>query len=80
MTYNVTTNQVILIVVLAFWELVWKGVALWRAAHRNQRNWFIAMLIVNSVGVLPIIYLLMTEFRPDATDERYLNTPIPHRS
>ncbi len=42
---------------LAIWELVWKGFALWHAAKNKQRNWFIAILIINSVGILPILFL-----------------------
>jgi hypothetical protein len=43
--------------VILIWSLLWKGLALWNAAKNNQRNWFIAILIVNMVGILEIIYL-----------------------
>lgn len=43
--------------IVLVWELFWKGKALWRAVKNEQMNWFIAILIVNSVGILPIIYL-----------------------
>lgn len=46
-------------VLLAIWDLVWKAIALWRAAQRKEVLWFIAILIVNSLGILPIIYLLL---------------------
>jgi len=39
------------------WALLWKGLALWKAAKLDQRNWFIVLLIVNAVGILEIIYL-----------------------
>lgn len=39
------------------WSLFWKGFSLWRAAKNDQRNWFIAILILNTVGILEIIYL-----------------------
>jgi hypothetical protein len=42
---------------LGIWEITWKGFALWRAAKNNSKYWFIPLLIVNSVGLLPIIYL-----------------------
>lgn len=38
--------------------IVLKGVALWRAARNGHKGWFIAMLIVNLMGILEIIYLL----------------------
>ena len=39
------------------WSLLWKGVALWKAAKLDQRNWFIVLLIVNALGILEIVYL-----------------------
>ncbi len=42
---------------LIIWEVFWKGKGLWRAAKKNQLGWFIAILVINSLGILPIIYL-----------------------
>lgn len=39
------------------WSLLWKGIALWKAAKLGQRNWFIVILIVNTVGILELVYL-----------------------
>ncbi|MDD3880607.1 MAG: DUF5652 family protein [Syntrophomonas sp.] len=39
---------------------MWKGLALWRAARLNQVAWYIALLIINTVGVFEIIYLIAT--------------------
>lgn len=44
------------ILVLA-WSLFWKGLALWHSSKRNQPYWFIAMLLINTMGILEIIYL-----------------------
>jgi hypothetical protein len=44
---------------LLIWELVWKGLALWQAAKKEQKYWFMAILIFNTVGILPISYLLL---------------------
>jgi hypothetical protein len=55
---NLETWQVALIGVAVIWEFLWKGFALWRASRNNQQGWFIALFILNTVGVLPIIYLL----------------------
>lgn len=38
-------------------DLVLKGIALWKAGRNNQLYWFIALLLVNSMGILPLIYL-----------------------
>lgn len=39
------------------WSLYWKGHALWRAAKSGNKNWFIALLVINTVGILDIIYI-----------------------
>jgi len=39
------------------WSIFWKGLALWHAARRNDYIWFIVMVIVNTLGILEIIYL-----------------------
>lgn len=39
------------------WSIVWKGIALWKASKSSQRNWFIALLVINSLGILEIVYL-----------------------
>lgn len=49
-------NQVLLSL-LILWSLVWKGLALWKAAHRKEQWWFIAMLVINTAGLLEIFYL-----------------------
>jgi hypothetical protein len=50
------------LVIVSAWTLVWKGLGLWHAGQFKQKKWFIAMLILNTAGLLPIIYLLW--FKP----------------
>jgi hypothetical protein len=56
-TLNFLPWWVLLISVII--ELALKGFALYRAARNEQKYWFIAILIVNSIGILPLIYLLL---------------------
>lgn len=42
---------------LLIWSLVWKGLGLWKAAQEKQKGWFVAMLILNTAGILEILYL-----------------------
>lgn len=46
-----------LMVVAILWDLIWKGLGMWAAARNNQKGWFIVILIVNSLGIVPIVYL-----------------------
>ena len=50
---------IILIVVLSIWDAVWKLIALWKSARNNHLVWFVLIAIINSVGILPIVYILM---------------------
>ncbi|MBP9763343.1 MAG: hypothetical protein KBD10_01185 [Candidatus Pacebacteria bacterium] len=48
-----------IILTLLFWSLAWKGVALWRAARNMSKNWFIVLLLVNTFGLLEILYMFV---------------------
>lgn len=43
--------------IIVLWSLAWKGLALWRAAKRGDMWWFIAFLLINTAGILEIVYL-----------------------
>jgi hypothetical protein len=47
----------LLLIVLVLWILFWKGLALWHAGRRGQGWWFVILLILNTAGILDIIYL-----------------------
>jgi len=46
-----------LIFIMYLWVIPWKGLALWRAARRSDQKWFIALLLVNSLAILDILYI-----------------------
>jgi methionyl-tRNA synthetase len=45
-------------ILVGVWDIIWKGIGMWKSAGHKQLAWFIAILILNTVGILPIIYLL----------------------
>jgi hypothetical protein len=47
------------IAVLIIWSLVWKGLALWRAARKEEKGWYIALLVINTLGLFEIIYYFL---------------------
>jgi len=51
-------------------DLILKGFALWKAGRNNQPYWFVALLIVNSLGILPLIYLIFFQIRPSKAKSR----------
>ncbi|MCX6714219.1 MAG: DUF5652 family protein [Candidatus Uhrbacteria bacterium] len=44
---------------LTIWTLPWKGVALWKAAQKKDARWFVALLLINTVGILEILYIFI---------------------
>jgi len=46
-----------LFAIILIWSLVWKLLALWKSARNKQVVWFIVLALINTVGILPILYL-----------------------
>lgn len=66
-TFIMTHSWVIIAVVI--WTLLWKGVALWKAARNTSYAWFVILLIINTLGILEIIYIFgfsRKKFQPQA--------------
>jgi hypothetical protein len=55
---SIITPFLFLMIVIGLWDGVWKAIALWKSARNSQLAWFIALIIFNTAGVLPIIYIL----------------------
>jgi hypothetical protein len=47
----------VLVMVISIWTLIWKGLALWKASKKNSVPWFIILLVVNTLGILEILYI-----------------------
>ena len=48
---------VVALIILLIWSAIWKGIALWKAAGNKDLKWFIALLVINTVGILEILYI-----------------------
>jgi hypothetical protein len=55
----VAQNPIVVIGLLSaiVFAVILKGFALWRAARNNSAGWFVALLLVNTLGILEILYL-----------------------
>lgn len=47
----------LIFLLLIVWSFVWKGLALWKAARNGSKPWYIALLIINTLGILEILYI-----------------------
>ena len=55
---TIMTWLIPLIIILSLWEGAWKLIALWKSARNNHVAWFICIALINTIGILPIIYIL----------------------
>lgn len=46
------------LVLFLFWNILWKGLALWKSSQKKHLVWFILLLVINTVGILEIAYIL----------------------
>jgi len=44
---------------IILWVLPWKAVSLWKAAKNNHKKWFVALLILNTLAILDIMYIFI---------------------
>ncbi len=75
------------LIIFVLWTIVWKGLALWHSARRGQGWWFAIMLVVNTLGILEIIYLFFVAklsfnelFSKNSHGHEHDHTPQPRAS
>jgi hypothetical protein len=49
----------VIFILLILWSFVWKGIALWKAARNSSKPWFVVLLILNTLGILEILYIFV---------------------
>lgn len=55
------------IIILALWSGVWKALALYRAGKVRDVGWFVVLFLVNTLGILEILYLTIWSKRASRT-------------
>jgi len=53
------SQQLWFLIPLVIWSLIWKGWALWKAARAGSKPWFVVLLVINTVGILEILYIFV---------------------
>ncbi|HMP67277.1 MAG TPA: DUF5652 family protein [Candidatus Paceibacterota bacterium] len=64
MNYNITFTgnenlDLIIFISILVWSLIWKGIALWISSKQNAKIWFVALLVINTLGILEILYIFI---------------------
>lgn len=52
-------TAIIIFTIISIWTLAWKGFALWKSAQKKSVFWFIALLVINTLGILEILYIFV---------------------
>ena len=59
---DATTQQTFqLLLVISLLTFPFKGLALWKASQLKQKGWFIILLLINTLGILDIIYYFFVD-------------------
>ncbi|MBI1862796.1 hypothetical protein HYS00_01610, partial [Candidatus Microgenomates bacterium] len=48
-----------ILLIFAAVDMALKGYALWRAARHGQSGWFVALLVFNTLAILPLLYIFV---------------------
>ncbi len=57
-TGQMKRNRVPVGIVIFLWDAAWKAIAIRRAVQNRQYRWVAPLILVNSVGILPMLYLV----------------------
>jgi hypothetical protein len=55
---------------ILLWTFPWKAWALWLAARRGDIWWFLALLLLNTLAILDIIYIFLVAKQKDTKEEK----------
>jgi len=70
MIEGLTSGIVLALILIGVWELIWKGIALWKCGRNNQLIWFVFILLLNTAGILPIVYIVFFQRKPKTLREK----------
>jgi len=52
-----TPLMIFSIALIMLWDMIWKLIGMWKAARKGSAVWFVALMIFNTFGILPILYV-----------------------
>ncbi len=59
MEFLTSDSFTLIALAIILWTLPWKGFALWKAAQNKHKYWFVALLLINTLGLLEIFYIFV---------------------
>ena len=71
MVIDFPTGTWFIITILIIWSAIWKAIALWKAVKNDDKAWFIALFILNTIGILEIFYIyVFSKRQPQMAEEK----------
>ncbi len=67
---TIPTEVSLFVLLIVLWSILWKGFALWRSARRGDKWWFIALFVVNTLGLLEIVYIFIFSNKEKGKDKK----------
>jgi hypothetical protein len=55
--WPITPQQKLAVALIIIWTLIWKGIAMWKAARSGSKAWYVVLMVVNTVGILEMLYI-----------------------
>jgi len=62
--FGIAPGWCVVLMTLLFWEGLWKAFAMWRAARNGNVLMYVLILVLNTAGILPILYLIFSRRPP----------------
>lgn len=59
--------------VLILWMIPWKGVALWKSARNGHKGWFVALLLINTLAILDVVYIVFFSGEKEVEKKESIN-------
>ena len=57
--FGISSWMLCVMAIIFVWAYTWKLLALWKAAREKSVVWFIALALINTVGILEILYIFV---------------------
>ncbi|MBU1203566.1 MAG: hypothetical protein KKG60_00680 [Nanoarchaeota archaeon] len=62
-------------ILVGIWDLVWKAIGIGNAAKRKHVAWAVVMVIFNTVGILPMVYMIFFRNKKKSTSAKPVAKP-----
>lgn len=76
--YSFIIQYPLTVLTLLIWSYAIKGAALLRAFERKEKGWFVALLLINTLGILEVFYLY-TRKQPKAVAHKEVAKEAPRK-